>query len=196
MAGPRLQVPGGIEDRGTRPEPYGLRRVRPARRGHGRPGPHLRHVLDEADQAPERGSPQRPEGRGDGAGHRQGQAPHLVGHQAVDGEPVGAPRAGVLDGDAGRGRGEPDTQVRHRRRPPRRRRGIRSDVSSCASGDQQDRGAVRACRPASAGGHRGFTRESSYCSLGQGPHGEAAGGGARRVHRGARDPSGAPGARA
>ena len=48
VARPGRQVSGRLEDSGQGPQPHRVRRVRRSRRGHRRPDPHLRHVVEQA----------------------------------------------------------------------------------------------------------------------------------------------------
>ena len=68
---------------------HDLRGVRQARAGHRGAGPHLRDVVDQAHQPPERAGADRRQDRGAGPEHQQGQAGNLAGHEAVPAEPVG-----------------------------------------------------------------------------------------------------------
>ena len=72
-----------------------LRGVREARRGHRGPGPHQRDVVDPAHQPPQRAGADRRRDRGRRAGHQQGEAGDLPGHEADPGEPLG-PRGRAL----------------------------------------------------------------------------------------------------
>ena len=85
----RRQVPGrhGAQGRGRQRDE--LRRVREARRGHRRPGPHQRNVVDQADQPSERAGAHRRRDRSRRAQHQQGQAGNLARHEADPGQPVG-----------------------------------------------------------------------------------------------------------
>ncbi len=156
LAGPRHEVPRRHADRRACPEPDRLRSVRPARGGNGRSRPYLRHVLDEADQAPERGRAPRREGRGHGSGHRQGATQDLSRHQAVPGEPVARDRREVRRRDGCGGEDLPHPQVGHRRRDPGGHRRLRADVASGPSGHLEGRGALRTGRYDPAGGDRGL----------------------------------------
>ncbi len=66
-----------------------LRRLRQAGRRHRGPGAHQRDVVDQADQPSQRAGPYRRRNRSRRAGHQQGQAGNLAGHEADPGEPVG-----------------------------------------------------------------------------------------------------------
>ena len=65
------EVPGRLEDHRQGAQPDRVRRVRRGRGGHRRPDPHLRHVVEQAGQAPVRGAEEGRHGRGDGAQHRR-----------------------------------------------------------------------------------------------------------------------------
>ncbi len=57
----------GHADHRSRAQPHRVRRVRRGGRGHRRPDPHLRHVLEQAPQAPVGGAEEGRQGRCDGA---------------------------------------------------------------------------------------------------------------------------------
>ena len=80
----------GPHHRGPDLEHRRLRRVRGPRR-HRRPDPHLR-ALVVAREPPERGAVDRPDRRGQGAGHRSRSPADLAGSQADPGGPVAARR--------------------------------------------------------------------------------------------------------
>ena len=84
------QVPGRHADQGQGPQPDRVRRVRRGRGRHRRPDPHLRHVVEQADQAPERSAQEGRRGRGDGAQHRRREPapvarPQAAGHRHLGG---------------------------------------------------------------------------------------------------------------
>src|SRR5207245_2431365 len=60
----RREVPRGRPDRREGSEADGLRGLHRGRRGYRRPRPHLRHVLDQASQAPLRDAQEGGRGRG------------------------------------------------------------------------------------------------------------------------------------
>ena len=72
-----------------------LRRLRQARGGDRGPGPHLRDVLDQADQPPQRAGQHRRQDRGRRPGHQPGEAGNLAGHEADPGQPLGPGRRQV-----------------------------------------------------------------------------------------------------
>ena len=65
------KYPVGTRDQGQGAQPHRVRRLRRGRGGHRRPDPHLRHVVEQARQAPERGAQEGRRRRGDGAQHRR-----------------------------------------------------------------------------------------------------------------------------
>ena len=80
------EVPGRHEDQGQGPQPHRVRRVRRGRGGHRRPDPHLRHVVEQADQASVGSAEEGRRGRGDGAQHRRREPaavarPQAAGHR-------------------------------------------------------------------------------------------------------------------
>ena len=65
------KYPVGSKIHGQGAQPHRVRRVRRGRRGHRRPDPHLRHVVEQADQASVRSPEEGRRRRGDGAQHRR-----------------------------------------------------------------------------------------------------------------------------
>ena len=83
VARARRQVPGRHQDQGPCPEPDGVRRVRRGRGRHRRPDPHLRHVVEQADQAPVGSAEEGRRGRGDGPQHRRREPAPVARAQAA-----------------------------------------------------------------------------------------------------------------
>ncbi len=69
-----------------------LRGLREARTGHRRPGTHQRDVVDQADQPSQRAGADRRRNRGRRAGHQQGEAGNLAGHEADPAQSLGQGR--------------------------------------------------------------------------------------------------------
>jgi len=65
-----------------------LRRVRGTRARHRRPGARFRNGLDQQERGPVQAGVAGRRSRGHGARHRRRQAPHLAGHEAVQGQPL------------------------------------------------------------------------------------------------------------
>ena len=86
------KYPVGTPRHGRGRQRHELRRLRQARGGHRRPGPHLRDELDQADQPPQRAGQHRRQDRGRRPGHQQGEAGNLAGHEADPGQPLGQGR--------------------------------------------------------------------------------------------------------
>ena len=72
-----------LEDRRQGAQPHRVRRVRRGRGRHRRPDPHLRHVVEQADQASVRGAEEGRQGRGDGAQHRRRKSAPVARAQAA-----------------------------------------------------------------------------------------------------------------
>ena len=77
------EVPDRHDDHRQGPQPHRVRRVRRGRGGHRRPDPHLRHVVEQAAQAPVRGAEEGRRGRGDGAQHRRREPAPVARPQAA-----------------------------------------------------------------------------------------------------------------
>ena len=77
------KYPIGTDDHGQGAQPDRVRRVRRGRGGHRRPDPHLRHVVEQAPQAPVRGAEEGRRGRGDGAQHRRREPAAVARAQAA-----------------------------------------------------------------------------------------------------------------
>ena len=89
------EVPGRHPRHGRGRQRHELRRLRQARGGDRGPGPHLRDVLDQADQPPQRAGQHRRQDRGRRPGHQPGEAGNLAGHEADPGQPLGPGRRQV-----------------------------------------------------------------------------------------------------
>ncbi len=83
------KLPGRHAGARAGPQHHQLRRLRRARRGDRRPGARLGHLVDGADQAPEREVQEGRRGRGRRAQDRQGEREVLARHQAARAEPLG-----------------------------------------------------------------------------------------------------------
>ena len=77
------KYPVGSKITGQGAQPHRVRRVRRGRGGHRRPDPHLRHVVEQADQAPVGGAEEGRRGRGDGAQHRRREPAAVARPQAA-----------------------------------------------------------------------------------------------------------------
>ena len=77
------EVPDRHDDHRQGPQPDRVRRVRRGRGGDRRPDPHLRHVVEQAAEAPVRGAEEGRHGRGDGAQHRRREPAPVARAQAA-----------------------------------------------------------------------------------------------------------------
>ena len=71
LARSRRKIPGGHAHQGQGAQPDRVRRVRRGRGRHRRPDPHLRHVVEQADQASVRSAEEGRRRRCDGVEHRR-----------------------------------------------------------------------------------------------------------------------------
>ena len=116
------KYPVGTRVRGHGPQHHQLRDLRRDRGGHRRPRPRLGHLVDRADQAPEREVQEGRRGRGGRAQDRQGEREVLARHQAARPNPWDGIQTTYPVGTRGRRRGH----ERHRLRRVREARGGRS----------------------------------------------------------------------
>ena len=119
LARPRRQVPGGLEDPGQGPEPHRVRRVRRSRRGNRRPDPHLRHVVEQADQPPVGGPEEGRRRRGGGVEHRRREPAALPRPEAARDRRLGRLLLESPRRRHGAGQGRADDELRRVRRAGR-----------------------------------------------------------------------------
>ncbi len=88
----RREIPGGLGDRRKNQEHHRLRHLHRHRRGHRRAGAHLRHLLDQALQAPLGALQEGADRAGQGPLHRQGKRALLPVHQGAQPQPLAVHR--------------------------------------------------------------------------------------------------------
>ena len=77
------EVPDRHDDHRQGPQPDRVRRVRRSRGGDRRPDPHLRHVVEQAPEAPVGSAEEGRQRRGDGAEHRRREPAPVARPQAA-----------------------------------------------------------------------------------------------------------------
>ena len=85
-------------------QPDRLRLLRRNRTGHRRPGACVRDGLDQQERQPFQGGRTGRRSGSDGAGYRRRQAPHLLGHEAVQAQSLGRVLDELQEGRQGQGR--------------------------------------------------------------------------------------------